>query len=67
MFASQHRAYPVVLTEARASLFKAFGLLPSYQEQLEEEFRAFILPQSEKVNFVTDPKSSVQYYVDRII
>lgn len=62
MFASQHRAYPVVEPVARASLYKAFGLLPDYQEQLEQEFRAFILPQSDKVNFYNDPKARVQYY-----
>lgn len=66
MFASQHRAYPVVQTVARASLYKAFGLLPDQQIQLEQEFRAFILPQSEKVNFYNDPKACIQYYLNRV-
>lgn len=64
MFASQHRRYPVLETEARVSLYKAFGILPDYQLELEQQFRALILPRNDKQSVFEDPRSKVQYYLD---
>lgn len=64
MFASQHRQYPVVEHQARFSLYKAFGMLPDMQIALEEQFRAVILPKSDKLTVFSDPSSKIQYYLD---
>jgi hypothetical protein len=64
MFASEHRAFPVDETTARVSFFKAFGITPDHQLELEAEFRAFILPKSVKHPFYSDPQSRIQYYLD---
>lgn len=65
MFASEHRMYPVDETAARVSLYKAFGILPDLQEAMEAEFRAFIIPTDIKIPFFSDPRSRIQYYLDR--
>lgn len=64
MFASQHRRYPVLEPEARVSLYKAFGILPDHQVELERQFRALILPRNDKHTVFEDPRSKYQYYLD---
>jgi len=63
-FASSSRDFTIDVTEARFSLWKAFGILPDEQELLEDELRAIRL---DTTNFLqplfTDSQQPVQYYL----
>lgn len=64
MFASEKRMYPVDETEARVSIYKAFGLLPDAQEDMEATFRAMNAnnPIQELSPLYSNPQIRVQYY-----
>jgi len=60
-----HRQYPVDDTCARVSIYRAFGLLPDHQLELEQEFRAFDpRKQVNKFPIYTDPFCKIQYLLD---
>lgn len=62
---TRHRHEPVDETVARVSIYKAFGILPDDQEELEREFRAFD-PQNitEKTSLFSQPNTRIQYILD---
>lgn len=64
-YASSSRDFTIDETEARFSIWKAFGILPDEQEILEDEVRAIRLQQlpSHKPTF-TESSSRIQYYVN---
>jgi hypothetical protein len=62
-FASSSRDFTIDVTEARFSLWKAFGLLPDEQELLEEELRAIRLDNNILQPLFTNSQASVQYYL----
>lgn len=66
MFASEKRKYPVDETEARVSVYRAFGILPDAQKGLEQTFRAMnandCFPHTTSLH--SDPQSKVQYYLN---
>lgn len=64
-FASQRRNIQVDTDVARVSMFKAFGILPDLQLELEAEFRALRQSQiTTKRPTQFSPTSRTQYYID---
>jgi hypothetical protein len=62
-FASSSRDFTIDVTEARFSLWKAFGILPDEQEMLEDELRAISLDNQVYQPLFSDSQSTVQYYL----
>lgn len=64
-FASQRRDFQIDVDVARVSIYKAFGILPDAQRELEVEFRALRQSQfTTKRPVNNSPADKIQYYQD---
>jgi hypothetical protein len=62
LFASQKRPFSIELATARASIWKAYGVLPDAQIELEARYRAFQVPHLNKQPLPFDSTSTYRYY-----